>query len=525
MKRVLTWLLLGVMPLTARAADEQPPWPQENGPFGNFNPRQYGIKLVEDPAQIKMVWVSEEKELGMGRAGVEGFHRLKFKGVTPGTSTGLILAEGKVFASSSVPSGTVWSQGFFKDGDEKAAKATSEQVEAYKSNARIDADDFTVAIDMKTGKTVWKTVEAGKGINVYPGKRSDMHNTPVYYQGKVFSLGTTGLVYCYDAATGKKLWEDNTGSDVKPMAALKAKLLQSRGSLPGGMGKAVCPVVAGGVLVMPQYGRGGDIPLRGMDVATGKTVWETPDAVTGAEATPAVWTHQGRQYLVVANGAGELRMIDPKEGKALWKVTGLPPLHNALTTSAKHVFVSVLSKTSPLVGRNKDAHNHVRICAYRITPEKAERAWEAPDLPAFHVWNGKDTCSQRKVLARDGLVYDTGSAFMNVLKEETGEPLYIMQTQWNIGRQSWLIEDRLVVIPSPSHRQSTHIEFWTLDPKDFRQVGSIYWPQHARADKGQLAAGYDVHLELPYAEGFFFMRGYRGDVICYDLRRSPEARR
>jgi outer membrane protein assembly factor BamB len=256
-----------------------------------------------------------------------------------------------------------------------------------------------------------------------------------------------------------------------------------------------------------------------MDVESGKTLWETVDPVMGPEATPAVWTHQDKQYLVVGNLKGELRLIDPKDGKVLWKVTGLPPLYNALATSAKHVFVSVKSKTAPLGGRNKDVQNHVRICAYRITPEKAERAWEAPDLPAFHVWNQKDTCAQRKVLVRDGLVYDSGSPFMSVLKEETGEPLYTLPTQWNIGRQSWLIEDRLVVIPSPSHRQSTHIEFWTLDPKDFRQIGSMYWPEHARADAGQLAAGYDVHIELPYAEGFFFMRGYRGTVVCYDLRK------
>jgi hypothetical protein len=29
-----------------------------------------------------------------------------------------------------------------------------------------------------------------------------------------------------------------------------------------------------------------------------------------------------------------------------------------------------------------------------------------------------------------------------------------------------------------------------------------------------------VHIELPYADGFFFMRGYRGTVICHDLRKS-----
>ncbi len=526
---VVASFLLLALPLTVRAADEQPAWPQENGPFGNFNPRQYGVKLVDDPAQIKMVWVSEEHDLGMGRAGTEGFHRLKFKGVTPGTSTGLILAEGKVFASSSVPTGTVWAvmpngpPPDYKDGDkntETKLKATSEQIEAYKLNSRIDADDFTVAIDMKTGKTVWKSVEAGKGINVYPGKRSDAHNTPVYYQGKIFSLGTTGLVYCYDAATGKKLWEDNTGSDVKPMAALKAKCLQDR-TLPGGMGKAICPVVAEGVLIMPQYGKGHDIPLRGMDVITGKTLWETTDGVTGPEATPAVWRYQRKQYLVVGNLNGELRLIDPKDGKVLWAVTGLPPQHHALTTSEKHVITSVYSKTAPRDLRSGKIDT-VLTSAYRITPEKAEFVWAAPDEPEFYDGNKKDACSIRKHIVRDGFVYDTSSdRELKVFKEETGEPVKLeAQPRFGWGVQHWLIEDRLLLFINPSHKQSANLEFWTADPKDMHKIAS-YWPEHARVDGGQMAAGYDVLLELPYADGFFFMRGYRGTVVCYDLRKTP----
>ncbi|MGD0900399.1 MAG: PQQ-binding-like beta-propeller repeat protein, partial [Thermoguttaceae bacterium] len=493
--------------------------------------RQCGAKLVDDLAQIKMVWVSEEHELGMGRAGTEGFHRLKYKGITPGTSTGLILAEGKVFASSSVPSGTVWAETFGIQGlvpgngakNAKKQNVTSEQIEAAKLNSRIDADDFTVAIDMKTGKTVWKSVEAGKGINVYPGKRSDMHNTPVYYKGKIFSLGTTGLVYCYDAATGKKLWEDNTGSDVKPMAALKAKCLQDR-KLPGGMGKMINPVVAGGVLVMPQYGKGGEIPLRGMDVATGRTLWETADGVTGHEATPAVWTYQNKQYLVVANAKGELRMIDPRDGKVLWTVTGIEPTTYALTTSEKHVFVNVKSKEFD-DGFPRTRRCWGRLGAYRITPEKAEFDWATPDTAPFWYENHKDICSMRRLVVRDGKVYlgtqrnPHPNNRLHIIDENTGEVLATKDGP--ATPQMWAIEDRLLMIPNPSHRQEAKIQFWTMDPKDFRQIGADYWPEHARADAGQLAAGYDVNIELPYANGFFFMRGYRGTVVCYDLRKTP----
>jgi hypothetical protein len=96
-----------------------------------------------------------------------------------------------------------------------------------KKNATIDADDLTVAHDLKTGKLVWKAVEKANGLNRYSGKRVQFHGTPVYF---------TGRVYCYDAKTGSKLWEEDTGSLVKPALALKEKLLRERNNLPGGEG-------------------------------------------------------------------------------------------------------------------------------------------------------------------------------------------------------------------------------------------------------------------------------------------------
>lgn len=47
----------------ASAADPAPAWPQANGPFGNFNPRQYGVRLIDDLADAKPLWVSKYADL------------------------------------------------------------------------------------------------------------------------------------------------------------------------------------------------------------------------------------------------------------------------------------------------------------------------------------------------------------------------------------------------------------------------------------------------------------------------------
>jgi outer membrane protein assembly factor BamB len=188
----------------AASGDATPAWPQENGPFGNFNPRQYRVKLVDDLKDAKQLWVSEQNELGRAKGSSSGYTDMLADPTThAGSSSGLIVADAKVFASSFRPRGGVWAEKQVRIVND-LGRFTGDRLEALKRNTAIDADDLTVAIDLKTGKTVWKAVEASKGLNRAAGKRLQFHGTPVYLNGRVFSLGTTGRVYCYDAATGKK---------------------------------------------------------------------------------------------------------------------------------------------------------------------------------------------------------------------------------------------------------------------------------------------------------------------------------
>ena len=90
------------------AADDSPAWPQANGPFGNFNSRQAGVTLVDDFSQVKQRWVSEYNDLGFAKGSSSGYVAMLADATThPGTASGLIVAEGKVFASSFRPRGEI----------------------------------------------------------------------------------------------------------------------------------------------------------------------------------------------------------------------------------------------------------------------------------------------------------------------------------------------------------------------------------------------------------------------------------
>ena len=368
-------------------------------------------------------------------------------------------------------------------------------------------------------------------MNRYTGKRLHFHATPAHHAGRVFSLGTMGDVYCYDAKTGKKLWEDSTGSLAREMPAVKAKLLAGRNGFAPGHGCGASLVVADGVLIVPQFDTKGarDVPLRGVDAATGKTLWEVP-AATCRFATPAVWAHGGRQYLLAAtvgqpgkHDTGKLRLIDPRDGRVLWTIDGLAPTYYPLSPSDGHVLVNVPSATvNPK--KAKDGQPFGLMAAYRLAPDKAERAWTMPDEPRFWFENHMDICAMRRAVIRDGRVYfcaqnsggpdEAKTRWFSILDERTGQPL--MTTDVIGGSpQFWLVEDRLLVIPDAAHSERATVELYTIDPKDFRRLGKPWKPPHANT------TAYEVYIELPYVGGRFLMRDKDGRVVCYDLRAAP----
>jgi outer membrane protein assembly factor BamB len=519
----------------AADGDAAPAWPQANGPFGNFNPRQYGVKLVDDLSRAKQLWVSEQHELGFAKGSSSGYvNHLADAATHPGTASGLIVAEGKVFASSFRPRGDNWPRDMphFKADKVRALLEDPKRAEAIRRNAAVDADDLTVAIDLKSGKTVWTAVEEGKGINRYAGKRLQFHGTPVYFQGRVFSLGTMGRVYCYEAATGKKLWEEEQSALVRHATALKEKLARERNDMADGCGMGASPVVAGGVLVVPEFDTPHhDVGLRGLDAHTGKTLWNVA-ACTSRFATPAVWTHQFKQYVLVATVKGELRLIDPQDGKVLWTVAGLEPVYYPLSPSAKHVLVNVKSATDTA---KKAGQSWGRIGAYRLSPEKAERAWEVPDKAPFWFENHMDICAMRRVLIRDGRVFyftqghtldpAKASFFFHILKEDTGAVLYsskpgelghatVENPNNSILGQFWLVEDRILNIPDAAHSDRSTLQWVTIDPNNVRRLGTRWKPPHSNT------TAYEVFIELPYVDGLFLMRDWTGHVVCYDLRKQ-----
>lgn len=492
-------------------------WPSLAGPYGTFLPLRTEAPIVDDLAKVAVAWESETSDLGICKQGTpfgksfqSGAQIVKYLGPEanrhPGNWAGVIVAEGKVFGASFRPTGP-FMEADFPDG--KPAKV------------RVDAEDFVVAMDFNTGKTVWLTAEPG-GLLIGGGKRQGLQVGPVYSRGKIFSMGSTGRLFAHEAATGKKLWQSDIGESHQKLAKDRIRILDGLARRKWDYIQSphwhTSLTVAENTLIVPTFIQGS---LRGVDPENGKVLWEAK-AVGSNLATPSIWRNGGRDYILTATTTGQMRLLDPKTGKELWRVDGLGPAFFTLSPSPTHVLVNV----NPKSGKGENERVWGYYGAYRITPAEAKLAWKMPEEKSNGISCWMDSCATYRSTNRDGLFYlftrgiphEVPGRFL-VMKQDTG---VIVAEHKNEGGEAdiisglwYLIGDKILCRSNNNHGP-THggRHPWILWSAKGNPIAKL----PGTLDKNAFTNGYEVNMEYPIVAGRLFERNEAGKVLCYDLR-------
>jgi outer membrane protein assembly factor BamB len=163
----------------------------------------------------------------------------------------------------------------------------------------------TRCYNLRDGKLVWSSgIRPEKLEAFHTTENSPAAPTPATDGTRIVSyFGSFGLV-CYDLK-GKELWR-------RPLAVAISG---------GGFGTGTSPVIVGGLVILDRD-QDQNSSLLAVDVATGKTIWETarPDA-TGSFGTPVIWRNDGVDEVVVP-GCLRLKGYDLKTGSELWTASG-----------------------------------------------------------------------------------------------------------------------------------------------------------------------------------------------------------
>ncbi|HUY32747.1 MAG TPA: PQQ-binding-like beta-propeller repeat protein [Pirellulales bacterium] len=173
----------------------------------------------------------------------------------------------------------------------------------------------TVALDRRSGRTLWRQVAPAERIELYHVTSSPAVATPACDGERVYVFfGSYGLL-CYDLE-GVLVW-------AKPMGPFQDEF-----------GAGSSPILVAGKLIIS-----GDHDLdsfvMAVDCLTGETLWKTDrDGFTRSYATPVVWDADGQKQIVVA-GALQLVAYDADDGRKLWWVNGLARIVNTTPAQAQ----------------------------------------------------------------------------------------------------------------------------------------------------------------------------------------------
>ena len=183
--------------------------------------------------------------------------------------------------------------------------------------AREDGNEVARAIDLETGRVRWRQAYAAP-YEPYPGAASygsGPRSTPVVHDGRLFTLGISGMLTAFDAASGRILWQkDFTG--------------RFPASAPP-FGTSMSPLMAEGALIVHAGGHDGGA-LIAFDPSTGAEKW-TLQGDGPSYSSPILASFSGQQQVVIQVHRKVLG-VDPAAGRALWSVPFVTPCDQNIVT-------------------------------------------------------------------------------------------------------------------------------------------------------------------------------------------------
>jgi outer membrane protein assembly factor BamB len=171
-------------------------------------------------------------------------------------------------------------------------------------------DEVIACYRADNGKPVWMHKDKARfwESNAGPGPRG----TPALANGRVFTLGATGIANALDARTGAVIWSRDAAADT--------------GAKRPDWGFSGSPLVVGDTVVVAASGK-----LVAYDIGTGKPRWLGPAAGT-SYSSPELATIGGVPQILLISSTGATG-FDPANGTLFWRHEwkGYPIVQPAIT--------------------------------------------------------------------------------------------------------------------------------------------------------------------------------------------------
>lgn len=175
---------------------------------------------------------------------------------------------------------------------------TDRIVDSKSQSDQNTGTDRVLCLDEESGAILWNhSYRASYSVSYPSGPRA----TPSIDEGRVFSLGTEGMLFCLDAETGSVFWKKDLKT-YNPKTPI--------------WGHAASPLIDGErVIVIP----GGEAAVVAFHKKTGAEIWRSLSAKEPGYCPPIIISSGGTRQLIIWHPES-INSLNPETGKLYWSI-------------------------------------------------------------------------------------------------------------------------------------------------------------------------------------------------------------
>ncbi len=289
--------------------------------------------------------------------------------------------------------------------------------------------EAVVCLEANTGREIWSHEDVARFEEQLGG--IGPRATPTFADGRIYSLGATGMLNCLNAASGEPVWLRNIAED----SGAKIPMWGFSGS----------PLVTGGLVIVFA---GGTSPknLLAYHAESGEPAWTAP-APGESYSSPQLSFLAGKDQILLLSDAG-LTAFDAAVGTLLWKYALATPgeprvVQPCLVDDADVLFSGANSGTTSLTVRH-DAEGWHTI-----------ENWVSHDLKPFF----------NDYVLYDGSLYGFDGKIFCCVDAQAGEGRW-KQGRYGNGQVLLLADQRVLLVLS----ESGEVVLLAANPKQHEEL-------------------------------------------------------
>lgn len=337
---------------------------------------------------------------------------------------------------------------------------------------QIAEDECVVCYEMETGQEVW--VHKDEGVRFHEERAgTGPMGTPLFYRGRLYTLGAMGHLNCLNPKTGEAYWSANILDDANSENLV--------------WGMAGSPIAHQDmILVNPGSDDEEQTAVAAYNWETGEKLWAGGHH-QASYSTPVVATLDGTEQLLVFDGLG-LSGHSLKDGSPLW--------HKGWTNGFQ------INVAKPIVRKDESIFISTSYgtgsALLRVT-QADDGTWPEPKTTDWET-NQKFKLKFGDAVLKDGLIYGLSETILTCLDFETGKILWRKRGDYGFG-QLILVDDVLVILTDEGKVVLVEASDDHPELLRFQAIEGKTWGHPA------------------YAQGRLFVRNAE-EMACFDLRSS-----